>query len=149
MAQTKQLTLPPVLLARQDTTTSTGFLKAAAREARSLTLPNSTSAPAKSCTRRSCLAKRLCWVAVGSCTLLWPLHADGGGALSLATLCFDRHSSRAHVWAAWRATAVRGVVLHGRSGSQGLVGAEDAAARRATPATTRQVVRSTAHRLHA
>ena len=73
-----QLTLPPVLLARQDTTTSTGFLKAEAREASSLTLPNNTSAPSKSCTGIHCGCKRQCRVGFESCTLLRLLHAQGG-----------------------------------------------------------------------
>lgn len=45
------LTLPPVLLARHDTTTSAGSLNALLRkESLLLTSPNLTSAPWKSCT---------------------------------------------------------------------------------------------------
>jgi len=44
------LTLPPVLLARQETTTSTGEEKAVlVRDSMSDTLPNRTSAPSNSC----------------------------------------------------------------------------------------------------
>jgi hypothetical protein len=68
------LTLPPVLLARHDTTTSAGSLNALLRkESLLLTSPNLTSAPLKSCT-----CSRLCCQGNGGVHVFVKRNADAG-----------------------------------------------------------------------
>ena len=72
-------TLPPVLLARHDTTTSAGSLNALLRkESLLLTSPNLTSAPLKSCTW-----SRLCCQAMAGTYLC---HRDAHAGFSFAVV---------------------------------------------------------------